>query len=98
MDAFNRVHHNELNKEEAKCSNWDFRNKDWSVDYIDHDSQKDTWNRGVCCVNFARNVLLSSPDVQVKLKLNGNVDVNRQWYASVVMKLCQVDQSKKVQN
>ena len=47
LKAFKRVHHNELNKEDVKCSKWDFRNNDRKIDYTDHELQKDIGTAGL---------------------------------------------------
>ena len=61
LEAFKRVHNNDMNSKVAKSSKWNFNSQNWNVDHIDHDVHKDAWNSGICCVEFARDVLESSP-------------------------------------
>ena len=93
LEAFKRVHHNKpnTNLRVAKSSKWDFKNQKWKVKYIDHDVQKDVWNSGICCVEYARDVLTSSTGIPPKLTVIGSTDDRRQFYAYQLMRLCKVE-------
>ena len=103
LEAFKRVHHNELNEEEAKGSKWDFENQGWKVGCIDHELQEGAWNCGLRCVVLAKmlTTVNSSDDsswMLEKFEVDEEVDDLRRYYTIQILGISKFVQPEKVSN
>ena len=103
LEAFKRVHHNELNEEEAKGSKWDFENQGWKVGCIDHELQEGAWNCGLRCVVLANmlTTVNNSDDsswMLEKFEVDEEVDDLRRYYTIQILGVSKFVQPEKVSN
>ena len=84
LQSFKTNHHNKLNSKEK--SKWNFIEDDWKIGQIEHTIQKDYYNCGIICINFALQVRSSYPTTPSKLSLPKDLGLTRQYYTAVLLK------------
>ena len=84
FQAIRSNHHNDLNsKDESK---WNFMDDGWKIGQIEHTIQKDPFNCGIFCIEFALQVLRSYPSTPPKLLVPQNLDCIRQSYTAMLLR------------